>query len=169
MTEKNKLYSKIIFNLSRIYHYAKDLQDVFHVETNSNINIDKSKKHGINMCLVQMGEHSKRIRDIQKENDISIIDNNALPVDRIKGLRDRIVHTYDDIDYKIIEDVIKNDIPIVINYIERIVDKELLDNPYCLLDEDYDLADNYFNTDIDSIFVNALSSTDKASELNTKK
>ena len=86
------------------------------------------------MCFVQIGEHCAQIRDI----DRTFFDNQELRLYEIKGMRDRIVHSYGKIDYNIIKESISKDIPKLKEKIEEIVDEDILDNPYLLYETEYD-------------------------------
>lgn len=81
-----------------------------------------------------IGEHCAQIRD----NNKSFYDNNELKLYQIKGMRDRIVHSYGKIDYDIIKESISKDIPVLKEKIEDIVDEDILDNPYLLYETEYD-------------------------------
>ena len=41
----------------------------------------------------------------------------------MRGLRNRIIHNYDDIYYTIVWNVLKNEIPLLINQITEIIDE----------------------------------------------
>ena len=71
-------------------------------------------------------------------NKKSFYDNNELKLYQIKGMRDRIVHSYGKIDYDIIKESISKDIPVLKGKIENIVDEDILDNPYLLYETEYD-------------------------------
>ena len=51
-------------------------------------------------------------------------------------MRNKIVHAYGDIDYKIVIDTLNDDFPKLNSYIERTVPNEILKNPYLLYDRD---------------------------------
>ena len=91
-------------------------------------------KHAVNMCLVQLGEFSARIRDLDKH----FYQTSGLSLPQIKGMRDRIAHSYGDIDYKVVKAVLKNDIPILKTALENSVHKDVLANPYFLYEMEYD-------------------------------
>ena len=132
MNDKTKLY----YNIARMYAYAKDICDIcqqchFNYE---NIIANMVTKHAVNMCIVQMGEHANRIKGI----DENFYYNSGLHLSQIKGMRDRITHSYGDIDYKIVRDVLKNGVPDIKNSIESMVHPDVLNNPYCLYENEYD-------------------------------
>ena len=83
------------------------------------------------MCFVQVGELAVRMRDI------SISDGtDKINVNQMIGMRNKIVHAYGDIDYKIVIDTLNDDFPKLNSYIERTVPNEILKNPYLLYDRD---------------------------------
>ena len=61
-----------------------------------------------------------------------------LAFSQIKGMRDRIVHSYGDIDSNIVKEVMKNDIPLLYRYIEENVHPMIINNPYELYEIEYD-------------------------------
>ncbi len=66
--------------------------------------------------LLQIGELS---HDILSEETKALLP--GIPWDSVYGLRNRIVHGYADIDNVIIFSTIKNDLPVLIGEVERIV------------------------------------------------
>ncbi len=64
--------------------------------------------------LVQIAENCNRLTDKFKENNASI------PWVSIRGLRNRIVHEYGEVDYGIIIDTVLEDIPNVFELMEKI-------------------------------------------------
>lgn len=97
--------TKIIYNFARMYEYVKDINDLC---LDNQFNIDKIldnkyNKHAINMCLVQIGEHAKMIKSL----DENLYYDKDLSLFQIKGMRDRITHSYGNIDYSIIKDFLR--------------------------------------------------------------
>ena len=128
--------TRLMFNLAYIHNYINDILDMCN-ELDNNYPViftDKKSQYAINMCFVQIGEHCAQIRD----NNKSFYDNNELKLYQIKGMRDRIVHSYGRIDYDIIKESISKDIPVLKEKIENIVDKDILNNPYLLYETEYD-------------------------------
>lgn len=68
-------------------------------------------------ALEVVGEASNRISEEVKEK------YPFLPWIEMRGLRNRIIHNYDDIDYEIVWKVLKNEIPKLIQQIELIIDE----------------------------------------------
>ena len=128
--------TKIKYNLARLYEYV---DDVFDLCLDYKFDIDKIlhnkyNRYAINMCIVQMGEHANRIKgldeDLYYDKDLSLF--------QIKGMRDRITHSYGNIDYDIVKEVLEKGIPELKTYLEKNVIKEVLQNPYVLFEKEYD-------------------------------
>lgn len=128
--------TRLMFNLAYIYSYIKDIQGICDEEDYNYpvLFTDKKSQYAINMCLVQIGEHCAQIRDIDRK----FYENNELRLYQIKGMRDRIVHSYGKIDYEIIKNSVENDIPLLKEKIENMVDCDVLENPYILYETEYD-------------------------------
>lgn len=121
--------TRLMFNLAYIHNYINDILDMCN-ELDNNYPViftDKKSQYAINMCFVQI-----------RDNNKSFYDNNELKLYQIKGMRDRIVHSYGKIDYDIIKESISKDIPVLKGKIENIVDEDILDNPYLLYETEYD-------------------------------
>ncbi|MBE6120146.1 MAG: DUF86 domain-containing protein [Erysipelotrichaceae bacterium] len=128
--------TKVMYNLARMYEYVRDIDDL--CEKN-NYDIDrilsnKINRYAINMCIVQIGEHAKRI----KAFDMQLYYDQNLSFYQIKGMRDRITHSYGEIDYSIVKDVLQTGIPGLKIYLENELPMELLQNPYALYEEEYE-------------------------------
>ena len=128
--------TKVMYNLARMYEYVRDIDDL--CEKN-NYDIDrilsnKINRYAINMCIVQIGEHANRIKAFDMQLDF---DQN-LSFFQIKGMRDRITHSYGEIDYSIVKDVLQTGIPGLKIYLENELPMELLHTPYTLYEEEYD-------------------------------
>lgn len=92
--------TRCIYHLTKIMEHIEDIESV--VERYDSINVvfkNKDNKYIINMCLVQIGEHIRNAKDIGETN---VLDSFGLSYEKIKkmiGLRNRIVHGYETIDY----------------------------------------------------------------------
>ncbi|MCD8023470.1 MAG: DUF86 domain-containing protein [Lachnospiraceae bacterium] len=136
--------TKIIYNMSRMYEYARDAieicrQNDFQYEQ---VIENMVSKHAVNMCIVQMGEHAARIRDI----DSDFYKGSQLGLYQIKGMRDRITHSYGEVDYAIVKHVLEKDIPAFTASVEAQIPGEILENPYLLFEMEYD---EYLKKEID--------------------
>lgn len=89
---------------------------------------DKKNQLALTMCLSQIGEFANAIRKVDEETYIKYKFN------ELKGMRDRIVHGYGKIDFDIVKETLKTDLPRLKKLIEENVEKEILDNPYKFYD-----------------------------------
>lgn len=131
----------VVYLLASIYEYVNDITEFCE---DSCWDVDKilsSKhyKHAINMCIVQIGEHASRI----KKYDEELYNNESLHLYEIKGMRDRIVHAYDKISYPMIKASMLHDVPDLKQFLEDTIPNELLENPYLLFDDDFNLSEIY--------------------------
>ncbi|MBR1844451.1 MAG: DUF86 domain-containing protein [Lachnospiraceae bacterium] len=121
---------RIKIHLARMYEF---ITDALHICEDENYNYDKilsDKKNqlAITMCLSQIGEFANAIRKVDEETYIKYKFNEP------KGMRDRIVHGYGKIDFEIVKETLKTDLPRLKKLIEDNVEKEILDNPYKFYD-----------------------------------
>lgn len=131
--------TRSVYALARIHEYLSDLVDIVN-ESNRDIDrilSNKTTKYAVNMCIHQIGEQAKNIRDHNRE----LYDNKILVLHQIKGVRDKIAHTYDNIDYNVIKYILESYTPFLKKCIESLIDKEILDNPYCLFDKEAEMLD----------------------------
>ena len=73
--------------------------------------------NGICMCFIIIGEEVKRI-DKYTEKQF-LLSYPSIPWENVKGMRDRIVHGYFEIDIDIVYDALKNDIPPLLEVIKQ--------------------------------------------------
>lgn len=128
--------TKVMYNLARMYEYAADAVMICQQNNNNYEKVieDMVTKHAVNMCIVQLGEHAARIRDVDPE----FYRDQDMKLFQVKGMRDRITHSYGDVDYKIVKSVLKSDIPQLKDRIEEYVHPEVIRNPYVLHEIEYD-------------------------------
>ena len=105
-------------------HYFKDILDYAKLSLSFVDNMDyESFENDIKTvfavirALEVIGESSNRVSDSIKSK------YPELPWHKMRGLRNRIVHNYDDVDYKIIWNVLKKEIPLLITQVELIIDE----------------------------------------------
>lgn len=67
--------------------------------------------------FIIVGEAASRISNSFKEN------NKTVEWHKLRGMRNHLAHSYDEIDYQIIWETIKNDLPILKNQIIILLDK----------------------------------------------
>jgi len=73
--------------------------------------------NGICMCFIIIGEEVKRIDRYTEKCFLSAYP--SIPWTSIKGMRDRIAHGYFEVDIDIVFDVLKNDIPPLLEVIRQ--------------------------------------------------
>lgn len=128
--------TKIKYNLALMYEYINNILEICAEYNNDYEKVlsEKKNKLAINMCIVEIGEHCTRIRDIDEKY---YEQNEKFKLFQIKGMRDRIVHSYGKIDYNVVKEVISVGVPKLKKDIESEVDKDILKDPYVLYEIEY--------------------------------
>lgn len=113
MNDRNrKTLSKILSHINKIQNYMKD------VKTFSEFDRDSLKKDAIVFNLMRIGELSnKKLTDGFKKN------HDGIPWMQIYGLRNRIVHDYDNIHSKLVYQTITYDLIVFSTEIEILLNK----------------------------------------------
>ena len=81
---------------------------------------DKVVRYAVERSFTIIGEATKRIPEEERVKYPSI------PWQEMAGMRDRVVHEYDEIDLNVIWKTIQNDIPSVLPEIDRILEDDTL-------------------------------------------
>lgn len=109
-------------NIKNDIYYATKIRDDFkfilestEMKSNAEIEKDLVLLDSIMFRLIQISENSQKLTDEFKDTCKEI------PWIAIKGLRNRIVHDYGNVDYSIIFEVIKNEIPACINALNKTI------------------------------------------------
>ena len=121
------------FYLSKIYGFISDIEKICN-DHNYDFDVLFSNietKHSLNMCIVQIGE----LANLIQKNCPNYVNEN-FKLTKARAMRNRIIHGYGSIDYTIIKNTIKESIPELKNNICSIVNKEILEDPYMLYNED---------------------------------
>lgn len=126
--------TQIYFNLAQMYSFVCDALNIWDNEDPEN----KTFNYSINMCIMQIGEYANRIDKIQKDNELFLLTNDDVNFKNIRGIRNRIAHSYLNIDYLIIKDTMENDIPDLKNFLEKNIIIDVLDDPYILYENEYE-------------------------------
>lgn len=100
-----------------ILEYAQSASEFVENVSFEMLKNDKKTAFAIVRALEVIGEASNRIPEEIKEKYPNI------PWHKIRGLRNKIVHNYDQIDYTIIWNILQNEIPKLINQVEEIFDE----------------------------------------------
>jgi len=109
--------SKNISIIKRILRYCGEISQMVErfgdsVETFKN---DSAYKHACSMCIVQIGELSSHLTDDFKQK------YNAVPWKSIKAMRNIFAHNYEDATIEKTWNTIKQDIPYLSSYCEKII------------------------------------------------
>jgi len=107
---KNDRYylKKIVTDIEFI---MKHMENIDETEFNKNELLVDS----VMFRLIQISENSNKLNDEFKQN------NSNVPWIAIKGLRNRVVHDYGNVDLSIIYNTAKNDVPILYKSLIRIM------------------------------------------------
>ncbi len=110
---KNNQYyiNKIITDLSFIIQHTCEL-------TISQLEENQILVDSIMFRLIQISENSDRLTDNLKTK------YNHIPWRAVKGLRNRIVHEYGNVDFGVVYDTVKNDLPELLQKLKEIAEKE---------------------------------------------
>lgn len=109
-------------NIKDDYYYATKIRDDFQFIINNTCKLsdDEIKQNevlidSIMFRLIQISENSIKLTEKFK-NDFKNI-----PWLAVKGLRNRIVHDYGNVDYSIILDTVRNEIPYCVEELNKIL------------------------------------------------
>ena len=104
----NKYYvNKIITDLDFILEHTNGL-------TKEELENNEVLVDSVMFRLIQVSENSGKLTDKFKDNYKSI------PWRAVKGMRNRIVHEYGNVDLGVVYDTLKNDIPGLVNELKNI-------------------------------------------------
>ncbi|MBQ8600237.1 MAG: DUF86 domain-containing protein [Clostridia bacterium] len=103
------------------YYIKKILKDIkFIMEKTAGITLDELEANEV-LCdsvlfrLIQISENSVKLTAEFKEH------NNDIPWQAIKGMRNRIVHEYGDVEFDIVHQTVTEDIPEIYEKLNRLV------------------------------------------------
>ncbi len=104
------------------YYVDKIVEDLrFIIKHMDRVDIEELNKNEVLLDsmlfrLIQISENAKKLSDEFKE------DNSIVPWTAIYGLRNRIVHDYGNVELSIVYDTLINDIPELLEVIEKLLD-----------------------------------------------
>jgi uncharacterized protein with HEPN domain len=105
------------------YYLEKIVNDIkFVIENTKEMTLDEFDSDeiinsAVNFKFVQISEYSAKL-------SLDLInDNRDVPWQKMRGLRNKIVHDYDNVFFDVIYNTIKNDLPTLLLQIEKILDK----------------------------------------------
>ena len=131
--------TKIKYELAKMYEYIIDIIDIIDICNRYNndyetIANDSLSYNATLMLIIQLGERAIQIRN----NDIHFYNECPMKLKDVVNMRNRVTHGYTRIRRNLYIDAIKNDIPFFKEYIEENVIQEVLEDPYCLYEEEYE-------------------------------
>lgn len=107
-------------SLGKIEVYASGFSDAdafFYTE-------DQVKFNASLLLLLNVGEYAGRLSDELKTS------YPKLPFQEIKGLRNRIAHNYTGIDFEMVFDIVKTDVPVIKMELSQILAREISQGSY---------------------------------------
>ena len=111
MTEKDKrVIRKLIGHCDNIIRYTEK------IDTQEAFTSDSMIAEASVFNLLQIGELSK-----QQLSDEIKLENPSIPWNAIYGLRNRVVHGYGDVDFTVVWDTVKEDIPMLKKELEALI------------------------------------------------
>lgn len=81
---------------------------------------DQAKFNASLLLLLNIGEQTAKLSDELRNR------NASFPFNEIRGLRNRIAHDYTGIDYEMVFDIVKNDIPTIKSLLISLISTELV-------------------------------------------
>ena len=99
---------KIITDLAFIINHTEGL-------TQAQLEANEVLVDSVMFRLIQIAENSDKLTDAFKEQ------YKTIPWRAVKGLRNRIVHEYGNVDLSVVYDTVRNDIPKLLHILEEIV------------------------------------------------
>ena len=104
------------------YYVDKIIEDLrFIIKHMDRVDLEELNKNEVLLDsmlfrLIQLSENAKKLSDGFKE------DNSMVPWTAIYGLRNRIVHDYGNVELSIVYDTLINDVPELLEVIEKLLD-----------------------------------------------
>lgn len=105
--DNNYYINKIVTDLAFIIEHTSGL-------TQPELEHDEILIDSVMFRLIQVSENSDKLSDEFKSQ------HNSIPWRALKGMRNRIVHEYGNVDLSVVYDTVKNDIPELINKLKEI-------------------------------------------------
>lgn len=112
-------------NKEKIELIIKDLNFIL-INTEKIISQEELKSNEILLncvlfLIIQISENANKITEEFKN------EHHQLPWNKLKGLRNRVVHDYGNVNLGIVFRMIKIDLPLLLNYFEGLLDDEFVD------------------------------------------
>ena len=107
-----------VVRLRHMLDYARDAVDMAASRSQAQLELDRMLAMGLIGCVIVIGEAAGRI-------DAGIRARHPeIPWRDVKGMRNRLVHGYEIIDFKLLWDTVTTDLPLLIEQLERIIAEE---------------------------------------------
>jgi len=105
--------------LRHILDHAIEAMEITRGKTHVDLNNDRILNLALARLLEIIGEAAGRVSQATREKhpQISWVD--------IVAMRNRLIHGYDQVDLDVVWDVIQNDLPLLVNDLETILQKDL--------------------------------------------
>lgn len=109
---KNDTYyiGKVFDDLTFVIRHMKDVDSEAFAE-------NEILQDSMMFRLIQISENTRKLSDKYKEQ------HSVIPWTAISGLRNRIVHDYGNVDFTIVYDTLRSDIPELMNKLEKEIEK----------------------------------------------
>ena len=101
--------------LRHMLEYAKEAISLMHNRTRADLDTDRALGLAILRCVEIVGEAACRVPEPVQTSHPDI------PWPEIIGMRNRLVHGYDLVDYDIVWSTIKQDLPALVSELEKIL------------------------------------------------
>src|SRR5438309_483380 len=101
--------------LRHMLEYAREAVSLMRDRTRADLDTDRALGLAILRCVEIVGEAASRVPDaIQKSHS-------SIPRPQIIGMRNRLVHGYDLVDYDIVWSTVREDLPALISELEKVL------------------------------------------------
>jgi uncharacterized protein with HEPN domain len=103
--------------LRQILSHAREAVEIAYGKTRSDLDTDRLLNLALTRLLEIMGEAANRVPDETRSKYPD------LPWLQMIGARNRLIHGYDSVDFDILWAIIRNDLPVLIAQLEKILEK----------------------------------------------
>jgi uncharacterized protein with HEPN domain len=106
--------------IRQMLDFAREAESLLQNRTRDDIEKDRMLQLSLLKLLEMVGEAAGRIPHIERENFPQV------PWDSIIGMRHRLIHGYNNIDYDIVWKTVTEDLPPLIILLEKIINRETM-------------------------------------------
>ena len=104
--------------LRHMLKYAIEASAMVHGRTREDLDKDRMLNLALVRLLEIVGEAAARVTEVTRNS------NSEIQWTGITGLRNRLIHGYDAVDFDILWDIVQNDLPILIAQLQAVVADE---------------------------------------------